>query len=167
MAEEDNIQVQEHAVEEDSPINHVDLHDSESMMSWPDNTNAVAIMQQVESMVRTAIDDERSRYFDINKGVLRVNTNKSGAIQFRRFSIVNTMGPVMIVKEKDSRGDCVITNFGEGSIFIGVHPGTMAEGSDTVEVAGGASRVIRTRTQLWVATASATAIPFDVQEEFD
>lgn len=170
MADEDVVNNAMHAETDDQTeldSEHVDMYDGESMLSYPDATNSVVTMQRVQQMVEDAVNQERRRYADINKGVLRVNSNKSGAIQFRTYQITAAIGAVLIVKEKDSRGDTVITNFGGEPIFIGAHPGLVPNGSDTVQVAGGASRTIRTRAQLWAVTGSATAIQFDVQEEFD
>lgn len=175
MAEEDVVSVTEHYADDDRTVledEHVDIHDGENMLSFPDNTNAVVTLATATEMVRQAIDAERERYFDLNKGVLRVNTNKSGGIQFRTYQITAAMGPVLIVKEKENRGNLIINCLTTGEfVWIGDNPGITPGGSNTVAVVGNVSlyapRIVRTRKEIWAVTDSDTAVTFDVQEEFD
>jgi len=172
MAEKDEVTNPEHEIED-----HEDIEDpfasggGTSLYSHPDQTEEVRQTQIIDQSVNEAIETERKFYSELGKAIVRVNTNMSGSIQFRRYEINAAMGAVMIVKEKRDRGDTVITCYtADGIVSVGKQSGLTALGMDTVSVVGsllGVSRVIRTRSELWAITASITTVTFDVQEEFD
>lgn len=132
------------------------------LLAHPDQAPYAELLTQIVTSIREAIDKERKYFANIESNVVRVNPNSSGAVLFQRYSVPTV--PIQIVREKLERGDITLVNSSGGTVSIGLHAGIIAGGTDTVSLAVGASRTIRTRMALW-AIASAQA-EIDVQEEF-
>jgi hypothetical protein len=159
------------AVEYDQPVIDIsdDWHTGEPFNQTSDQAPTAELIRTITQLMLTEIKDEARRLAMVDGQFVRVSTNHSGSAQFRRYSITSAMGPVQILWEKEFRGRALITNLqtAAGSIWICDEAGMFASGSNTAEVQFGKSREVRTREELYAITDSATAILFDVQEEFD
>ena len=138
------------------------------LWAHPDQSQVGKLMGAIRTAVQQELDRERKIYQNLIESSVRVTTNLSGQILFSRYT-VQTGFAIQICREKSMRGDIVVVNFTDPSIvYIGLHPGIIAGGTDTGSIVGsttGTARRMRTRRALWaIASAPAT---IDVQEEFD
>lgn len=162
---------------DDEFVEYVDEHDEETRdeyaggsspaaLSMPDESPRAEIIQELAQAVKQALDTERKYSEDIKRSAARVTTNLSGEVFFQRFTVPANQA-IQICREKELRGDIVITNPAGtgGDVSVGLHAGIMNGGTDTVTVVLGSSRVVRTKRALWAIASSGT--PIDIQEEFD
>lgn len=159
MAEEDNVTVLEHTELDKEAL---DQDDMGGIMPPPGQTKAVERLAVIEKLVRDAIANDRKF-----QASLKDNPNASGYVQFRRYRVTANQPPIMILKEKEIRGDTVIVNYSEATVSIGLHSGITPLGLDTVSIvgaSGGAGRTIRTRQALYAV--SSVDCDIDIQEEF-
>lgn len=133
-------------------------------LSLPDEAPRAEVIIAVAHAITQAIDAERKRIATVND-----YEYNSKNVSFSRYS-VPVGQPIQIVREKQHRGDTVITAYTDGAtVHIGLHVGIRSDGTDTCAIVGavdGSARTIKTRQALW-AIASGDACSIDVQEEFD
>jgi hypothetical protein len=134
-------------------------------LSLPDQSPRMELATALASAIKQVLDAERAGWEAQKRSAVRVTTNLSGEVQFKTLRI--TAQAVMITQEKELRGDTVIVNQGSEDVSIGLHAGIMASGTDTVLIAGGGSRTIRTKRALWAICGAGLSTTIDTQEEFD
>jgi len=135
-------------------------------LAHPDQGPYAEILAQVASSILAAVKADMEYYARIKNPTLMVNPNVSGEVQFNTFG-VTSQSPVMLVKEKTTRGDTVITNYGPGDVSIAKHNGLMMNGTDTVLIPAGSSRTVRYRGAIWSIASTTASAMVDVQQEFD
>lgn len=166
-------------VEYDQPVIDVDDDwlNGKPFDPTPNQAPYAELVQTTCRLIMDEIKQEALRLAQVDKQSMRVSTNLSGSIQFRRYALraISATQPLeaQVLWEKPFRGNVTIINtHATASVWLSDEPGIRASGQNTIELVGGNTAnsriVIRTREELFaLVTESATDVVLQIVEEFD